>query len=142
MHITPNDTPEIVLRTLALQNRGTQNFFSKEQLAELVQQRGLEAPEKASKAELYDLLASVCSTEELEELGGMGLPSSDWQHRFDIVGHQVKKLARMGVIRRTGTERFRKFGRYLNGPLYSVVDFFRLTKEDVARALEGQGNGH
>ena len=136
MTIKPTDTAKTVLRTLALQNRGTQNFFSKERLAELVQQRGLEAPEKASKAELYDLLASVCSPEELEELGGMGLPSSDWQHRFDIVGHEVKKLARMGVIRRTGTERFRRFGRYLNGPLYSVVDFFRLTQEDIWKAVE------
>lgn len=131
------DTPEAALRTLALQNRGTQNFFQKAQLAELVQQRGLEVPEKASKAELYDLLASACPLEELEELGGMGLPSLNWQTRFDITGPQVRKMARLGLMRRTGTERFRRFGRYLNAPLYSVVDFYRLTKEDVTRALEG-----
>lgn len=138
MTIKPTDTPETVLRALALQNRGSQNFFQKDKLSELVRSRGLEIPEKPSNAELYDLLATVCPAEELEELGGMGLPSLDWQQRFHITGPQVRRLARLGLMRRTGTERFRRFGRYLNGPLYSVVDFFRLTEEEIQYALEGK----
>lgn len=136
MEIKQNDTPATILRALALQNRGADNFFRGPQLEGLLRDRGVEPPERARKSELYDLLAEHCSLEELERIGGMGLPSLDWQRRFGITGAQVRKLARRGVMRRTGMERVRRYGKCINCPLYSVIDFFRLADEEVRKALE------
>ena len=142
MKIPQTATPEEIVRTLALQNRGTQNFFTRDRLVELAEKRGMKIPENAKKSGLYDLVAQAYSLEEIEQIGGIGLPSKDWKQRFDITNYQLQRLAKMGMIRITGKERFYAFGAYRYANLYSVIDFCQLSADEIHSALDLKKEEH
>lgn len=132
-----NSTPEEIIRFLICQNRGTQNFLSKEEMVQLGEARGLVFDNKSyKKEELFDVLLTVYTVEELQTLGHAGVSSYQWQKKFNITNHTLKKLVKMGHIQVTGKERFRVAGEYRYAALYSAYDFCRITTEDIDRWLK------
>lgn len=129
-----NSTPEEIIKFLICQNRGTQNFLSKDDMIQLGKERGLVFDNKDySKEELYNALITVYTPEELQTLGHAGVSSYHWQMKFNISKYSLKKMADSGFIKITGKERFRVAGKYRFAALYSAYDFCRLTAEDIDR---------
>lgn len=133
-----NSTPEDIIRALICHNGGTQSFLVKDEMIQLGEARGLVFENKSyKKEELYDILITVYTAEELQTLGHAGVSSYHWQKKFNITNYKLKKLVKMGHIQVTGKERFRVAGRYRYAALYSAYDFCRITTEDIERWLKG-----
>lgn len=127
-----NSTPVEIIKELLCQNRGTQNFLSKDELISIGKIRGLEFDNcDYKKSDLCDMLLSVYTVDELQRLAHTGISSYHWQKKFNITNAQLKKLAKLGYIQVTGKERFRAYGSYRYAALYSITDFCNITVNDV-----------
>ena len=132
------ETPEEFIRSEILANRGSNNIVDKSVLLEAVGWKALEGEDlsKLSKAQLFDRLVELCGN-TVYTMFPVGVSSFSFQLRFGITHKDVLKLAKAGVITVTGERKFRKYGKYLYAKLYSAFDYFRLTREEIQKALGG-----
>lgn len=129
-------TPEEYIRYQILANKGTQNVIDKKQLVHLAEERGIEVQAKMTKEQILQCLEEKISLAEVETYcGHLGVSSYHFQQKFSITHEEVKRMARLGFIHVTGTERFRAYGKYLYADLYSTYEYFALTKEHVEKWL-------
>lgn len=68
-------------------------------------------------------LANACSH--------MGVSSYPFQQKFGITGNDVKQFAKRGLLKITGNERFLSHGEAHYASLYSVMQYYTLTPEQV-----------
>ena len=136
-----SNDPNLIIKQLICQNRGCNSFATKQELIEAGSKRGLIISDSLSKEQIYDLIITVYTANELEVLFNVGLSSYDVQQKFDVTNYEVKKLAKNGVISVTGNENFSSFGKRHTAPLYSVFDFCRLTSEEVHNWLNNHRRG-
>ncbi len=131
-------SPEEYIRHEICANRGTQNVIDKSDLASLVRSFGIEVNEKKmSKEDIYLLLCEKLSVEEIaEHCLHLGVSSYSFQQKFGITNAEIKRMARCGFIKVTGSQRIRLYGKYRNADLYSIFDYFRLTKDGANAWLE------
>lgn len=138
-----SSSPEAIVKELICQNRGTQSFILIKDLYNLGEARGLKIEKKnLSKVELYDLISTKYSAEELAAIGHVGISSWYWQKKFGITNNDVRRMADKGFIAVTGKERFRAYGDYQYANLYSVFDFCRLTTDEVGEWLKEHKKRH
>lgn len=119
-------TPEECILHLIGQNRGIQNFISKAHLILLLKDYNCDFDENSTKYELAKILGDTVGYRKLEELTNVGLPSVEFQKKYNINNNQVKKLVKTGLLHVTGREAFRLYGKYRYADLYSVFDYFDL----------------
>lgn len=128
-------SPEEYIRKVITANMGTKSVMLKQEMIELAKNMNVVSDDKElsamNKDELYDLLHSSMTVEELALHAHIGIGSYDFQTKFDIDNSDVKYMASHGFIAITGKERFRAYGKEHYADLYSCFDYFRLTKEDV-----------
>lgn len=129
-------TPEEIIRALILRNRGRRAFLSLDDMRVMAEERGLEPEPGLKKTELYDLVATVYSAEELAERGHVGLSSFCFRKRFDVTNPELRHMAKAGFIHEAGDLRYRGCGEYLYNSRYSVFDYCRLSKEEVRAWLD------
>lgn len=136
-------SPEEYIRHEICANRGTQNVIDKSDLASLVRSFGIEVNEKKmSKEDLYLLLCEKISVEEIaEKCLHLGVNSYFFQQKFGITHNEVKRMARLGFLKVTGSKCFRMYGKYRHADVYSVFDYFWLTKDEVDVWLESHPKG-
>lgn len=126
------ESPEDFIKFQITANMGTNNVIDKIYLAEIARSKGVKVVSKMTKLDIYNALREKISLEEIMLCcGGIGVSSYSFQLKFDITNDEVKRMARLGYIQVTGSERFRAYGKYRNADTYSVFDYFRLTKEEV-----------
>ena len=113
-------SPDEYIRAEICANRGPQNVMQKDTLLYLLEAAHMKADPKATKGERCEHL---------------GVSSRSWQLKFGISNDDVRYMALAGYITVTGKVRFRGWGRMQEAPLYSVFDYFRLSKEDVQQWL-------
>ena len=135
MRYFSND-PKFIIKELICQNRGTQSFATKQDMIVDGKKRGIIMSEKQTNDKIFDILITVYSLTEIEQMYKVGVSSLDIQQKYNITNYEVKKLSKNGIIKVTGSEEFRAFGSYHTAPLYSVFDFCRLTNDDVHDWLE------
>ena len=136
MHTLSSNDPNLIIKELICQNRGTQSFATKQDMIDAAKERGIIISNDMKKDQIYDILITVYTLNELEQMYRVGLTSYHIQQKFNISNYQVKKLANSGAIRITGKEEFRAYGAYHIAPLYSVFDYCRLSPEEVHEWLE------
>lgn len=124
-------------------NRGSQNVIKKSDLTVLVRSFGIEVDErKMTKADMYLLLKDAISIEKIaNHCLHLGVSSYSFQQKFDVTNAEVKRMARLGFIQVTGSKRIRMYGKYRNADLYSIFDYFRLTKNEVGAWLVSHPKG-
>lgn len=129
-------SPDEYIRAEICANRGPQNVMQKDTLLYLLEAAHMKADPKATKGELYDQLRKEMTVEEIAaRCKHLGVSSRSWQLKFGISNDDVRYMALAGYITVTGKVRFRGWGRMQEAPLYSVFDYFRLSKEDVQQWL-------
>lgn len=134
-------TAEEYLDWLFLGNRGTQSFVQKDDLKRLAESYNLSFKTNATKEELYTLILSCVTHKELACKFKAGVSSYEYQHKFNISGDEVKRLARLGFVSITGRQRFRAYGKYQYAPLYDVFEFYSLTPNYVQEILKQNPKG-
>ncbi len=92
---------------------------------------GTELTKRMTKKDIFTALKEKVSLEDIAYDLGIGVSSKSFQIKFDISHNEVKRMARLGFIQITGTEQFRAYKKWCYADIYSVFDYFRLTKEDV-----------
>lgn len=102
---------------------------------------GIEISRNTTKSKILDLILEKTSLEEFTEHLNCGVRSGSFQQKFGIDHKDVKRMARLGFIQVTGSERVKLYGKYCDVDLYSVFDYFRLTKEAVAKWLAENPKG-
>lgn len=132
------ETPEEFIRAEILANRGSNNIVDKSVLLEAVGWKALEGEDigKLSKAQLFDRLVEQYGNAAYT-MFPVGVTSYCFQLKFGITHKDVLKLAKAGILTVTGERKFRKYGKYLYAKTYSAFDYFRLTPEEVRKALGG-----
>ena len=132
-----SESPEECVLELIAQNRGTQNYISKAHLILLLKDYKCEFNENLTKYELAKILGDKVGYRKLEVLTNVGLPSVEFQRKFNINNNQVKKLVKAGLLHVTGRDIFRLYGKYRYADIYSVYDYFELKEEDVRAHIGG-----
>lgn len=137
------NSPEEFIRHEICANRGTQNVIDKDELATLACSFGIEVDEKKlTKDEIYLRMRKSVSVEDIAaHCQHLGVSSFNFQQKFGITHEEVKRMARFGFIKITGSQRIRLYGKYRNVDLYSVFDYFRLSQEDVDEWLRMHPKG-
>ncbi len=137
------NSPEEFIRYEICANKGTQNVVDKADLAALIRSFGFEIDErKLTKADMYLLLKDAISIEEIaDHCLHLGVSTYCFQQKFGIAHDEVKRMARLGFLKVTGSVRFRMYGKYRHADVYSVFDYFRLTKDEVAVWLKSHPKG-
>lgn len=132
------ETPEEFIRAEILANRGSNNIVDKSVLLEAVGGKTVDGEDlsKLSKAQLFDRLVELCGN-TVYTMFPVGVRSYCFQLKFGITHKNVLDLARAGVLTVTGERLFHKWGRYCVAKTYSAFDYFRLTQEDIRKALDG-----
>lgn len=136
-------SPEEFIRHEICANRGTQNVIDKDELAALARSFGIEVDEKKlTKDEIYLCMRKSVSVEDIaSHCQHLGVSSFNFRQKFGITHEEVKRMARFGFIKITGSQRIRLYGKYRNAALYSVFDYFRLSQEDVDEWLRMHPKG-
>lgn len=131
-------TAEEFIRAEILANRGSNNIVDKSVLLETAEWKAEmgEDLSKLSKAELFDKIVEQYGNAAYT-MFPVGVSSFSFQLKFGIAHKDVLKLAKSGVLTVTGERQFRKYGKYLYAKTYSAFDYFRLTQEDIRKALDG-----
>ena len=126
-------SPEEFIQREICANRGTQNVIDKDELAALARSFGVEVDTmKLTKEEIYLHMRNSVSAEDIvDHCQCLGVSSLSFQQKFGITHEDVKRMARFGFIKITGTKRVWLYGKYRNVDLYSVFDYFRLLQDDV-----------
>lgn len=132
------ETPEEFIRAEILANRGSNNIVDKAGLLEVAEWKARENEDlsKLSKAELFDWIVEQYG-KTAYWMFPVGVSSISFQLKFGITHKEVLKLAKAGILTVTGERKFRKYGKYLYAKTYSAFDYFRLTQEEVRKALGG-----
>lgn len=127
------ETPEDFIRHAITSNRGTQNVLDKYELISLALTHDIDInPQKMTKDEIYLRVIEKVPLEEIcKKCRHLGVSSHSFQQKFNVTHKEVKRMARSGFIKITGSERFRAYGKECYADLYSVYDYFRLTAEEV-----------
>ena len=85
-----------------------------------------------SKSEIAAFLMDAIGVEKLANAcSHMGVSSYPFQQKFGITGNDVKQFAKRGLLKITGNERFLSHGEAHYASLYSVVQYYTLTLEQV-----------
>lgn len=136
------NSPEEFIRQICA-NRGTQNVIDKDGLVALARSFSIEVDEKKlTKDEIYLRMRKSVSVEDIvAHCQHIGVSSFGFQQKFGITHEEVKRMARFGFIKVTGSQRIRLYGKYRNTDLYSVFDYFRLSQEDVDEWLRMHPKG-
>lgn len=136
-------SPEEFIQHEICSNKGTQNVIKKPELAALVRSFGVEVDERSmTKEQMFLLLKDAISIEEIaNQCLHLGVSSYSFQQKFDVTNTEVKRMARLGFIQVTGSKRIRMYGKYRNADLYSVFDYFRLTKDETDAWLVSHPKG-
>lgn len=131
-------TPEEFIRAEILANRGSNNIVDKSVLLEVLGWRAGEGEylRRLSKAELFDRIVDQYGSQAYA-MFPVGVSSISFQLKFGITHNDVLKLAKAGILTVTGWRNFRKYGKYLYAKTCSAFDYFRLTPEEVHKALDG-----
>lgn len=137
------NSPEEFIRHEICANRGTQNVIDKDGLVALARSFSIEVDEKKlTKDEIYLRMRKSVSVEDIvAHCQHIGVSSFGFQQKFRITHEEVKRMARFGFIKVTGSQRIRLYGKYRNTDLYSVFDYFRLSQEDVDEWLRMHPKG-
>ena len=132
------ETPEEFIRAEILANRGSNNIVDKSALLEAAEWKAGEDEDlsKLSKAQLFDRIVEQYGNAAYT-MFPVGVSSYSFQLKFGITHKEVLKLAKAGILTVTGERKFRKYGKYLYAKTYSAFDYFRLTQEDIRKALDG-----
>ena len=132
------ETPEQFIRAEILANRGSNNIVGKATLQEVVSWTADEGEDlrRLSKAALFDRIVAQYG-DQAYTMFPVGVSSYSFQLKFGITHKDVLQLAKIGVLTATGKRQFRKYGKYLYAKVYSAFDYFRLTPEEVQKALDG-----
>ena len=93
-----SNDPNLIIKQLICQNRGCNSFATKQDLIEAGSKRGLIISDSLSKEQIYDLIITVYTANEMEVLFNVGVSSYDVQQKLDVTNYEVKKLAKNGVI--------------------------------------------
>lgn len=135
-------SPEEFIRVLCT-SRSEYSIIDKNGLMEIAANDfGISVNWKMTKSQIYELILEKASLEEFADmLCCCGVRSGAFQQKFVISHQEVKRMAHLGFIRITGHERVRFYGKYNYVDLYSVFDYFRLTKEEVHKWLEANPKG-
>lgn len=128
-------TPEEHILYLIGQNRGTNNFISRSELIDLLRKYDCDFKLSFSKYEMARLLATKIGYEELEKVANVGMPSIDFQQKFNLTNEQIKKLVKRNILHVTGKEGFRIYNKYRVANLYSVFDYFNYTEKELKNYL-------
>ncbi|MCM1230031.1 MAG: hypothetical protein NC489_07860 [Ruminococcus flavefaciens] len=123
-------------------SRSKYSVIDKDDLIWIAEQSyGITADKKMTSSQILDMILEKTSLEEFSEHLDYGVRSNSFQQKFDISHDEVKRMARLGFIQVTGSMRVRLYGKWRNVNLYSVFDYFRLTKEAVHKWLEENPKG-
>ncbi len=113
-------------------NRGSQNCISKAGLIRLAEENHVPVSNLWSKSEIAAFLMDAIGVEKLANAcSHMGVSSYPFQQKFGITGNDVKQFAKRGLLKITGNERFLSHGEAHYASLYSVVQYYTLTLEQV-----------
>ncbi len=119
-------------------NRGSHSALFKDDLIELAENRNIPLSGTETKEQLFDLLSSSgISDLEWEIYGGIGVPSKTYQDFFHITHQDVKRLEKSGRLTVTGSYPVRRFGKYLDIPLYCLSEFLGIKQETIDKWLKG-----
>lgn len=135
-------SPEEFIRVLCT-SRSEYSIIDKDGLMEIAANDfSISVNRKMTKSQIYELILEKASLEEFADmLCCCGVRSVAFQQKFDISHQEVKRMVRLGYIKVTGAERIRLYGKHCYVDLYSVFDYFRLTKEEVHKWLEANPKG-
>lgn len=118
--------------------------ISKCGLIEFARNNGIKVNSKMKMIDIYNAIRNVITLDELLdglELHNLGVSSFFFQLKFDVTHDEVKRMARLGFIQVTGIDCFRMYGKNFKCDLYSVFDYFRLTKDEVHQFLTSNPKG-
>ncbi len=133
------DSPEEYIIHRICLNMGTENCINKIQLLKLAEENGFSFDPDNSKEKIAKMVMQQIGAEALaKECRSMGVSSYNFQQKFGITNADVKLLAQTGFLKVTGTERYRTFNGYRYASLYSVFQYFQLTKQDIQKRLESK----
>lgn len=137
------NSPEEFIRHEICAHRGTENVIHKDALIAVAHSLGVEVDsKKMTKDEIYLQMRKSVSVEDIAtHCQHLGVSSLSFQQKFGITHEEVKRMARFGFIKITGSRRIRLYGKYRNADLYSVFDYFRLSQEDVDEWLRMHPKG-
>ena len=79
-----SNDPNLIIKQLICQNRGCNSFATKQDLIEAGSKRGLIISDSLSKEQIYDLIITVYTANELEVLFNVGVSSYDVHQKFDV----------------------------------------------------------
>lgn len=121
-------------------NRGTDSARFKDRLVEMAMERNIPLTGKESKKQLFDILSnSGISDREWEVYGGIGVSSRTYQDFFHITHQDVKWLEKSRRLTVIGNYRVRRFGKYLDVPLYSLSEFLGMKQKMIDELLSYRG---
>lgn len=123
-------------------NKGSESPVMKSELVDFAISHGVEADIKhMTKDDIFIALKDKVTMEEIISKFHLGVKSYLFQQKFDITHEEVKRMARLGFIEITGSERFRAYGKDCYADLYNALDYFRLTPEEVKKWLIANPKG-
>lgn len=117
------------------------SVIDRDGLIEIARSNGISIGRNVTKVKILNLILEKMSLEEFAGLLNCGVRSGSFQQKFGITHKDVKRMAQLGVIQVTGSERVRLYGKYCDVDLYSVFDYFRLTREAVYKWLAKNPKG-
>lgn len=130
-------TPEEYILHRVETDLGTQNCISKVELLKMAKMHGIIITPDSHKSEIARLVMKKIGAEAFaEKCEHLGVSNYGMQQKFGISHADLRRLTRIGFLQVTGKERFGKPGAYHYADLYSVFQYFQLTKEDVQMFLE------
>lgn len=134
------NSPEEYIRVLVT-SRSKFSLVDKGGLNKIANSLGITIGRNMTKAKIYDLILEKVSLEEFADMLACGVHSGSFQQKFGITHQEVKRMERLGFIKITGYERVKLYGKHCDVPLYSVFDYFQLTKEAVRKWLDENPKG-
>ncbi len=124
------DSPEELIRVLTV-SRSKFAIIGKDGLAEFASENGISIYRGDTKAKIFDKILKKMTFEEFADLLHIGVRSDSFQKKFGITSKDVRHMAKCGFIHVTGAIKEKRYSKNYNVYLYSVFDYFRLTKEDI-----------
>lgn len=135
-------TVEEYIKHEICKNAGSQSIAFRDHLIAICDSMGIDYKKKMGKDELFDLLIeNGCDYKQLADRFGVGVSSQVYQHAFKITHQDVKRLEKHGVLQKVGEYRFRAFGKYNYGPLYSIYQYAQMTESDMLQLLKEYPKG-
>lgn len=134
-------SPEDYILCMLTSRSQSSNAVPKEVLVSYACSQGIEVTRSMTKKDIFIELKEKISLEDIALDLSIGVSSGSFQMKFGLSHNEVKRMARLGFIQITGKEQFRAYGKYCYADIYSVFDYFRLTKKDVHKWLEENPKG-